>query len=121
MRELIKILLDSPKLHDLVGEHIYPNHTTYLGDCIVYSYETTYNSRAVKRQRLTLNIIVGDLEKAEAIETEVGALLLTLGDAPLTHNVIHVEQNGGGSLFDTGRNKNHRILYFDVVGHSGLE
>lgn len=113
--------MSSEKLNQLVGDNIYPNHTTYLGDCIVYTYETTYNSRAVKRQRLTITIIVDDLEKADAIETEVGALILTLGDAPLTNNIIHVEQNGGGSLFDTGRNKNHRILYFDVTMRSGLE
>lgn len=120
MKEIISILLNSPRLQALVGNHIYPNYTTYLGDCITYTYETIYNDKAVKRQRLTITIIAGDLEKAEAIETEVGALLLTLGDEPLTRNIIQVRQNGGGSLFDTARNMNHRILYFEVIGQSGL-
>lgn len=121
MREIIDILKNSAALRPLIGDNIYPNFTTYLGDCIVYTWNTTYNDRAVKRQRLKITIIASDLEKAEAIETEVGALLLTLGDAPLTRNIVSVKQNGGGDLYDTDRKKNHRIMYFDTTMRSGLD
>lgn len=120
MNEIIQTLLNSEELNVLVGNHIHPNYTTYTGDCIVYTYSTISNDRAAKRQRLTLTIIANDLEKADEIETCVCALLLTLGDAPFSRNIVNIKQNGGGDLFDTARNKNHRIMYFDIVMHTNL-
>lgn len=118
MKDVIRILLADATLHALIGDNIYPNHTTYLGDCIVYTYNTVYNDKAVKRQRLKLTIIATDLETVDAIEACVSALLLTLGDDILTNDVVQVKQNGGGDLFDTSRNKNHRILYYDLTMRS---
>lgn len=116
MEEIIKILLNDKTMNRLVDKRIYPNYTTdQFSDCIVYTYNTTYNDKCVKHIRFKVNIIAHTLPLAEQIEKRLCELILTFGDEPLTHNILQVVANGGGDLYDTDRQMNHRIIYFDII------
>ena len=116
MLQIIQMLLADEVLQALVGSHIYPNNTTYLGDCLVYSFHPYYNDKKIRRYRLKITIIAHELTTCDAIENRLAELLLTLGDEMLNWNALQVEQNGGGNLYDDNRHMNHRILYYDILG-----
>lgn len=107
----IKTLLDGTA----ADYHIYPLETTYLGDCIVYDCVPVSDDKIQRRDRLQIVVIAATLSKAIEIEEAVKNALLTFGDNSLTNNILKVQQNGGGSLYDSARKKNHRILYFDII------
>lgn len=115
MEQLILLLYNDPIINYYIGHNIFPNYTTYLDDCIVYSFHTYYNDRKVKKQRLRLTIITDTLEKGDKVEDRVAELLLTLGDNDDGADLIEVQQSGGGNLYDDARHKNHRILYYDCL------
>lgn len=115
MEQLMLLIYDDPIINYYIGHNIYPNYTTYLGNCIVYSFHTYYNDRKVKKQRLRLTIITDTLELGDRVEDRVAELLLTLGDNDDGADLIEVQQSGGGNLYDDARHKNHRILYYDCL------
>ena len=115
MNEIILTLYNDPILNELIGHHIYPNYTTYTGDCIVFNFHTYYNDRKVKKQRLRLTIITTTLDLGDKVEDRVAELILTLGDCDNGAELLEVQQSGGGNLYDDNRHKNHRILYYDCL------
>ena len=115
MLELIQVMLEDEELKKLVGSHIYPTHTDYLGDCVLYSFHTTLSDKITEQCRLQITIIAGTISKTAQIEERIKYLILTFGDNPLTNDILQVELNGGGTLYDNDRMKQHRILYFDIL------
>lgn len=115
MIDLIQLLINDPVINAMIGSHIYANATTYMGDCIVYEFYPVSNDKIKKHSRLKITIIAQDIAHTEMIENRVNDVILTLGDEKLVADILHVEQNGGGTLFDAERNKQHRILYYDVL------
>ena len=115
MEQLILLLYNDPIINELIGHNLYPNYTTYLGNCIVYTFHTYYNDRKVKKQRLRITVITETLEQGDAVENRIAELLLTLGDNDSPAGPLEVQQSGGGNLYDDNRHKNHRILYYDCL------
>lgn len=123
IKEILNILKADKKLMELIdgsaeNPHIYPIETDYLGDCLVYDYHTFSADKITEAKRLEIVIIAKTLSKTLKIENELKRLILTLADKPLTTNILRVEINGGGSLYDNERLMNHRILYFDLISRS---
>lgn len=123
IKEILNILKADKKLMELIdgsaeNPHIYPIETDYLGDCLVYDYHTFSADKITEAKRLEIVIIAKTLSKTLEIENELKRLILTLADKPLTTNILRVEINGGGSLYDNERLMNHRILYFDIISRS---
>lgn len=123
IKEILNILKADKKLMELIdgsaeNPHIYPIETDYLGDCLVYDYHTFSADKITEAKRLEIVIIAKTLSKTLEIENELKRLILTLADKPLTTNILRVEINGGGSLYDNERLMNHRILYFDLISRS---
>lgn len=123
IKEILNILKADKKLMELIdgsaeNPHIYPIETDYLGDCLVYDYHTFSADKITEAKRLEIVIIAKTLSKTLKIENELKRLILTLADKPLTTNILRVEINGGGSLYDNERLMNHRILYFDIISRS---
>lgn len=121
MLEAIALMLNDDELKKLIGSHIYPTQTDYLGDCVIYNFHTIYQDKKVQKCRLQINIIATTTAKTVAIEERIKTILLTLGDGPLTNDILQVELNGGGTLYDGAREKNHRILYFDIIKRGVLQ
>lgn len=115
MLDIISLLLANAELRGLIGNNIYPNHTSYLGECVLYDFHTISNNRKVKRVRLQITIIADSIANSVAIEDAIQNVLLTLGDEPLVGDTLQVASNGGGTLFDSSRDKHHRILYYDII------
>ena len=123
IKEILNILKADKKLMELINgsaenPHIYPIETDYLGDCLVYDYHNFSAEKITEAKRLEIVIIAKTLSKTLEIENELKRLILTLADKPLTTNILRVEINGGGSLYDNERLMNHRILYFDLISRS---
>lgn len=115
MLELIQVMLNDDDLKKLVGSNIYPTQTDYLGNCILYSFHTTMSDKITETCRLQITIIAGTTAETVQIEERIKQLLLTLGDNQLTNDILQVELNGGGTLYDNDRRKLHRILYFNIL------
>lgn len=93
---------------------VYATHTDYTGDCVVYEEYPTSSDKVREITRLTVNIIAGSKAKSIEIEDEIKTAVLTLGDNPLSTNVLKAELSGGGNLYDYDRQKHHRTLYFTI-------
>ena len=125
IKEILNILKADKKLMELINgsaanPHIYPIETDYLGDCLVYDYHTFSADKITEAKRLEIVIIAKTLSKTIEIENQLKRLIITLADKPLTNNILQVEVNGGGSLYDNDRKMNHRILYFDILSRSEI-
>lgn len=125
IKEILEIFKADTTLMGLINgtaaePHIYPMQTDYLGDCFTYNYHTTAADKITESKRLEITIIAKTLSKTVDIENQIKRLILTLGDTPLITNILQVEVNGGGSLYDNERLMNHRILYFDLLIRSEI-
>lgn len=118
---IVSLLKNDKRLVELIGENnIYPIQTNYLGDCVIYDVYTTSHNKIIQETRLQITIIADKLSTTLAIEQEIEKILLTLGDNSLNNTILQVEANGGGSLYDNSRRKNHRIVYFNIISRSEL-
>lgn len=118
---IVSLLKNDKRLVELIGENnIYPIQTEYLGDCVIYDAYTTSHNKIIQETRFQVTIVASKLSTTLAIEQEIEKLMLTLGDTPLSNTILQVEANGGGSLYDNNRRKNHRIIYFNILSRSEL-
>ena len=116
IEEIVSILRNDDGLTQLLnGNHVYASPCTFKGDCIVYNLVPVNADKIKATDKLEIQIITDTILKGAAIESRIKELLLTLGDEPLTANIREVYLNGGGSLFDEERQKNHKILYFYIL------
>ena len=67
---------------------------------IGYSFIPLTNDGIKEQSQFELTIMNADLFKCCEIKEQVDKLLITIGDTPLTNNILEVSQNGGGSYFD---------------------
>lgn len=119
IEEIVSILNNSDVLISLLGgEHIYPYQTDYLGECVIFQLVPQVDNKAHQTMRIQLSIIAETISKAILIEKVLKQLLLTKGDEPLTNNILQVEANGGGSLYDYNRQKYHHYIYLDIISRS---
>lgn len=116
MLELIQRLTGDPALIALIGAgHVYAVETDYMGECLIYEFHTLQDDKCARLVRLKITAICATLDKTCQVEARIRALILTLGDNPLTDGITSVALNGGGLLRDAAREKYHRIMYFDVI------
>ena len=125
MLDILNVLKSNSRLLQLVGgtkadSRIYARHTDYLGNCIIYDEYTTAANKITENTRLTVTIVADKISLVHSIEEEIKRSILTLADKPLTNNILQVEVNGGGSLYDYDRQKHHRTLYFTVITRSEI-
>lgn len=109
MNELIKKLikaLDCP---------VYGQRTTNMGECVIYDYHTFSQSDGVQKIRLQITIIAPTSAETLKQEEIIKSTILTLGDTPLSNDILQVGLNGGGNLYDDARQMHHHILYFDII------
>lgn len=123
--EILGVLRQNNALKSLLGgttteDRIYAKHTDYLGKCLIYDDYTTAANKITDNTRLTITIVADKLSEIHTIEKEVKRSILTLADTPLTHKILQVELNGGGSLYDYDRQKHHRTLYFTIISRSEI-
>lgn len=107
MNELINLI-------KTLGVNVFENHATIANECIVYSYNTTYADKIIKRIRLKLTIIAKTTARCEELEAAINDLILTFADEPVA-DILVCSVNGGGTLYDEARNMQHTILYYDIV------
>lgn len=119
--DLLAVLRANSKLTTLLGgEHIYAKHTDYLGNCVIYDDYTTAANKITENTRLTITLVADHLSLIHSLAKEVKDSILTLADNQLTQNILQVELNGGGSLYDYDRQKHHRTLYFTIISRSEI-
>lgn len=119
--ELLSALRANSTIQELLGgDHIYAKHTDYLGNCVLYENYTTAANKIAENTRLTITLVADNLSLIASLEQEVKDAILTLADNPLTQNILQVELNGGGGLYDYDRQKHHRTLYFTIISRSEI-
>ena len=109
MRELIaklKSALDCP---------LYCQRTDDTGECVIYDFHTFGQQNGVQRVRLQITIIAGTMAKTLEREEIIKSTILTLGDEPLSNDILQCVLNGGGNLYDDARQMHHHILYFEMI------
>lgn len=109
MKELIE------KLKSVLDCPLYCQRTDDMGECVLYDFHTFAQQNGVQRVRLQITIIAGTMAKAVEKEEIIKKAILTLGDTPLSDDILQVALNGGGNLFDYARQMHHHILYFDII------
>lgn len=105
IKEILNILKQDERLTELLeatsqDRKIYINETSYKGNCLVYTFTQLTNDSVKAQSRFEIDCISPDFERCSFILKRVQDLLITLGDEPLTNNIIEISQNGGGYLFD---------------------
>lgn len=105
IKEILNILKQDERLTELLeatsqDRKIYMNETSYIGDCLVYTFTQLTNDSIKAQSRIEIDCISSDFERGSFILKRVQELLLTKGDEPATENIIEITQNGGGYLFD---------------------
>lgn len=105
IKEILNILKQDERLTELLeatsqDRKIYMNETSYKDNCLVYTFTQLTNDSIKAQSRIEIDCISSDFERGLSILKRVQELLLTLGDEPATENIIEINQNGGGHLFD---------------------
>lgn len=108
LKELIGLLQTNNELTNILkptknDKKIYMFSTDSEGNVITYTYAVLTSNGLIEQSRLEVNSISSDYATAATMANIVKLTLLTIGDEPLTDNVIEVTQNGGGTLRDMDR------------------
>ena len=67
---------------------------------IIYTFDNVTNDGVISQDKFSVKIISNDMEKCYKNLDRLKNVLLTIGDEPLTHNILSVTLNGGGSLYN---------------------
>lgn len=103
------------KLKNNLPIPMYRESTDDTGECVLYDLHTVEQRDGVQQVRLQITIIVHTIKKADEIEEIIKSNILTIGDEPLSNDILQVALNGGGNLYDDARQMHHHILYFDII------
>lgn len=114
--QVVALLNANTTITSLIGaNHIYPISTDYTGNCIVYDFYTMTNDKVKKHSIMEITIIADSVADTVTLETAINDTILTMDDTKLNNTILAVEQNGGGTLYDYARRKQHRILRYDII------
>lgn len=94
--------------------------TNKAEECVVYSYSPKTDDGIKALYQLTLRIICkgrkeATLMRIENMKKAIQNKIITIGDNPLTENILSVYQNGGGVMVDYDTDTTHEIMYYDIV------
>lgn len=119
MEEIITLLLADTDLETLLGgKKIYPfGLGSTVEECVLYEFYTVSDNGKRAIDALTVKVIAYNLDKALTLQERVKGLILTLGNTPLTLNILKVEQNGGSSMSNliNGKPMFHFGMNFNIV------
>lgn len=114
--EILALLTGCQELINLLGGPlIYPYGTEKIGS--IFYKVTPLSSDGVKETyRLEITSIMKDDYKALRIREILKELLLTVGDNPLTDNILKCRQNGGSSpIFNESTQTYHTKTNFELI------
>lgn len=89
-------------------------------DGIIYTFTPLTDDGIKRTDRLEIHIVSNSLETLFSIDAAVRKILLTVGDEPLTANILKVNVNGGGTMEDAATGLKHLITYYYIVSNGGL-
>lgn len=117
MSKIRPLLLADAQLMAIIHD-VVPTPSDRLDNVILYEVTPIDNDGRTQRVRIKLTAICDTEAQAAVIYQRICAALITPDDRPLTRGILRVVINGGGSLYDAGRNKYHKILYLQVTARS---
>lgn len=89
------------------------NRAKYGGECVEYTFNTTYFNGSRREVRMKLHIAAATMARGLELEQLLDQLLVPKGERALTSTVTRCVRNGGGWLVD---NDMHiRIAYYDLT------
>lgn len=102
--QIIGLLKANSDLASLLGatatnSKISPNYA--IKDGLKYEFSILTSDKIKVQANLNLTIVKNDLLLAYAIKDKLDEILLTLGDEPLTVDILQVSQTGGGVYYDS--------------------
>lgn len=97
-----------------LGYNIYPFGTEKIENCIIYNLIPISSNKIIEENRLEITVISLDMETGLKIVEKIKQELITLGDKPLTNNILTINLNGGGSLENLETNTFHFKAFFNV-------
>lgn len=103
LKRLLKSTVSDPR--------IYMNAPVYTGDCIVYSFTPLISDGVTAQSRIEVDCYSSDYTKSYEILKTIEKLMVTVGDDPRTENILSIEKNGGGYVFD----KNVKYHMFKAI------
>lgn len=92
---------------------LYANTAKKAGECVVWTFNTTYCNGARKEARMKLNIAAETMERAIELEDLLDRALVPTDEKPLTPTVTSAVRNGGGWILDGDMHV--RTAYYDFV------
>jgi transcriptional regulator with XRE-family HTH domain len=82
-------------------------------------YQKTSQDDGIKQVSRVKLTTVCDTEAQWATASErIRELLITKDDRPLTNTILSIAVNGGGSVFDSDREKYHKIIFLNITTRS---
>ncbi len=117
MDSLYRILLENEPLKEALGateedSHIYPFGVDGVKECLIYSISEISNNGVKRIRRLDVTAISKNYAQATMLLYLCQHALLTIGDTPMDTDILKVELNGGGSLYNAETNTYHVKGYF---------
>lgn len=111
------ILLADAALMSIVNA-IEPKPSSRLDNIIMYEVAPISNDGTKEVSRVQLTTVCDTEAQWDAAYKRICKLLITRDDRPLTNTILSVSVNGGGSLYDDGRKKYHKIVYLNITARS---
>lgn len=113
--ELLNLMLGCVALTDIVGKRITPYHTDKVNS-LFYNVTPLSSDGTKERYRLETTAIFEDDYKALQVREELKKLFITIGDTPLTENILKCVQNGGSKPIFNGTNNTYTIkTIFEMI------
>lgn len=116
MKDLIDtIKADNTIVTALGGAKVYLNYTTDTTNCLILEYHTVGGDRLKTHIRLKVSAVADTMELCEALEKRLNEIVLSFGDNAVNADILQSTITGGGVLYDTARQKIHKIIYYDLT------
>lgn len=115
--EIRTILLADHELTSIV-KGVVPKPTKRIDNVIMYEVTPISNDGIKQQRRVQLTTVCDTEEQWDVVYDRICELLVTKDDRPLTDKILSVAVNGGGSLYDTDRNKYHKTIFLIITTRS---
>lgn len=109
LRELLSASLDNPHIE------MFSTSIDNL-PAITYTFSDVSDNAIKKIEKLEVRAISTDIATTINIANKVKEIVLTVGDTPLSNNILSVEVNGGGLMEDTSANLYSQTILFNIIG-----
>jgi len=114
IKQIRTILLADSELMSIVNA-VVPKPSARLDNIILYEVSPISNDGIKDVSRVQLTTVCDTEEQWSIAYERIKELLVTTDDRPLTATILAVKVNGGGSAYDDGRKKYHKIVYLNIT------